>query len=629
MELNITKTTEISESMLLSALTIAEGSELTVPAGKTLTLTVDGVEKEIKPGHFEGDVALTVCDGFGRAGGMGPPGAAANYFRGALYIDKDGVNQAKSVLPSVMGGKYDGSGLEGVKIVSDGPLFGGVSVDGAKYSIKDLDIKMNGFGGNDFTGEGAGFAASGNAEVEVENMTIHSDGVIRIGTIVTDTAKVHFKNCDVTCTGGTLEEQLEAEERTEGRGNMCKVPWMLGTMGNCRATSVLTKGTAIYENCRLRSASWGVLSTDGTSSVKDLSKYSIYLEAKNCLIENTEGIGYGAFSIGACKELFTGCTFNAGTYALIQANETACAKFEGCVVNSNKFGTMTYSNQGGAIEVKDSTFNTEKASFVVKGAYPQIICENSVLNSREGVIIQLMDCDDPMYGPYGELLDAPSIEKVEGHDLTKANLHDITIFGVPSKDHCTDLQASFKDMTIKGDFYNSVTNTAPISAGFAMPDPEDMPEMPEGMPPMDAPAPDMGSPDPTKGGGSPDPTKGGMPEMPKMKPASDYPINMVLDFKNTSVTGVISASKGKHAYEKSSQEHWDAISVVSNTPAPAVNNGVVVSLDGSSSWTVTGDSYITALNLAEGAVVKGSMTVDGVETAILPGSYTGNIVLKA
>jgi hypothetical protein len=75
------------------------------------------------------------------------------------------------------------------------------------------------------------------------------------------------------------------------------------------------------------------------------------------------------------------------------------------------------------------------------------------------------------------------------------------------------------------------------------------------------------------------------------------------------------------------------LSNVTQTAAPTVNNGVVVTLDEKSAWTVTGTSYITGLTLAKGAVLAApagktlTMTVDGVETAVAPGAYTGKIVL--
>jgi hypothetical protein len=70
-----------------------------------------------------------------------------------------------------------------------------------------------------------------------------------------------------------------------------------------------------------------------------------------------------------------------------------------------------------------------------------------------------------------------------------------------------------------------------------------------------------------------------------------------------------------------------------NTPAPAVNNGMIVTLKGGAAWTVTGTSYLTSLTIDDGSVVapegsKLSMTVNGTKTEIKPGkSYTGNIVL--
>jgi hypothetical protein len=56
-----------------------------------------------------------------------------------------------------------------------------------------------------------------------------------------------------------------------------------------------------------------------------------------------------------------------------------------------------------------------------------------------------------------------------------------------------------------------------------------------------------------------------------------------------------------------------------------------VKLDGQSAWTVTGDSYITSLELAEGAKLQAPagkavvLTVNGVDTPVAPGTYKGQI----
>ena len=70
---------------------------------------------------------------------------------------------------------------------------------------------------------------------------------------------------------------------------------------------------------------------------------------------------------------------------------------------------------------------------------------------------------------------------------------------------------------------------------------------------------------------------------------------------------------------------------MTQTPAPTVNNGVLVSLDENSVWTVSGDSYITSLTLAQGATVKApegkqlKVTVDGKVAELTAGTITGKI----
>ena len=70
---------------------------------------------------------------------------------------------------------------------------------------------------------------------------------------------------------------------------------------------------------------------------------------------------------------------------------------------------------------------------------------------------------------------------------------------------------------------------------------------------------------------------------------------------------------------------------MTQTPAPTVNNGVLVSLDENSVWTVSGDSYITSLTLAQGATVKApegkqlEVTVDGKAAELAAGTITGKI----
>jgi hypothetical protein len=110
---------------------------------------------------------------------------------------------------------------------------------------------------------------------------------------------------------------------------------------------------------------------------------------------------------------------------------------------------------------------------------------------------------------------------------------------------------------------------------------------------------------------------------------------------STTITGMITASRALH-YDPatssyvttiSSSNYYDLGEVI-NTPQASINNGAIVSVDGTSTWTVTGTSYLTKLILASGATLTApsgktvTMTVGGTTTAITSGkTYTGAIVL--
>ena len=51
----------VEESIALRSLTTAEGASLAAPEGKTLTMTVDGVETAIASGTYKGKIVMTVA----------------------------------------------------------------------------------------------------------------------------------------------------------------------------------------------------------------------------------------------------------------------------------------------------------------------------------------------------------------------------------------------------------------------------------------------------------------------------------------------------------------------------------------------------------------------------------------
>ena len=110
---------------------------------------------------------------------------------------------------------------------------------------------------------------------------------------------------------------------------------------------------------------------------------------------------------------------------------------------------------------------------------------------------------------------------------------------------------------------------------------------------------------------------------------------MILSFENATVTGVISMATAAPASGKApTQETYQEIGNVTNTVGwTDGQHGLAVTIDSESSWAVTGPSYLTTLNIAEGASIIGpegrgvAMTVDGNPTEISPGQYNGAVLL--
>ncbi|SOD90029.1 hypothetical protein [Streptomyces sp. Ag109_G2-15] len=110
--------------------------------------------------------------------------------------------------------------------------------------------------------------------------------------------------------------------------------------------------------------------------------------------------------------------------------------------------------------------------------------------------------------------------------------------------------------------------------------------------------------------------------------------NMVLTFEDSTVEGVISATRARHRVCSIDASTFYELGIVTNTAQAAVNNGAIVRLDSGSTWTVTGTSHLTRLALAADATVRAprgrsvTMNVDGATTAITPGTTcTGAITL--
>jgi hypothetical protein len=616
----------VQKTTRLFKLTLAEGAAISAPEGSSLTLTVNGMETgsvatdtysvntEIAPDTYRGAVVLTVAEeNIIPFSPMGPPEApvesVAFPFRQALYLDQTGIVKEKSVLAAVVGKRRCGGPLRNIHIRSDGENFNGIFAAEGTHTMKNVRIDFCGNGRSDFAGYGAAIMATGeNTTLVLDRVRIVSDGVVRTAAIADQGANLVVKNAYLQTYNGVIPGDYLP---TIDMKQMRSVPWMLGLSGNNRATNLLGTNTkATYINSYIGSEGWGVLSTDACTTPQ--------LTAINSTIANIGEDGYGSYGIGDATERFLGCRFKVATYATIcrdtfvyygdsnpdmvaqlntdlelglTARELQRLKKRPTIVDSERFGVMWHGS--GTVDISGGTvFNTGETTFLNKGQAIAITVDGSQgarLNPGNGVILQVMDDDDP--GAVLPAMTNTGIYEEPTGPVTAQPDHDVTVADAE------DALATFSNIDLTGDFYNAMRGD--VAGPFGPPSPR----------------------------------------------------NMAITLINAGITGVISASTAAHLLphieyplgvdgvtglpyiNQGHEEDYKYLGVVTNTPGPVVNNGVIVTLDANSSWTLTGTCYLSSLSLEKGSIVTGrdgsqvTMTVDGVKTAIAAGAYSGAIEL--
>jgi hypothetical protein len=584
MQVNTIKTVNqgvwvVKESVALRTLTVAEGASLAAPEGKSLTMTVDGVGTAIKPGTYKGNIFLTVADSLLMQPGGLMRKAEPKEYRTAILVEDGKYVPEKSVSAIVQGGQVTDQKTTGVTIYGCEDDFNGIIVKGdGEYTIEGVKIDFEGNGSNDFIGYGAGIMCIDNAKVTINNSEIKLKGAYRCTVHYGGNSVTTLNNCRLSNESPTYSKMMDS--------------WQLGmNTGTNRATQCCDYATVYYNNCHISGNGWGVLSVDGGILPR------IYAKDSTIELTGPRARGYGSFCIGETVISYDHCTVNVQGYPLLMGgssgfNEKSSGEITGgSVINSTLFGAMIFRAIGEFKVNKGATLNTASSTFVVKGSNVYLSIDNAVLNPANGVILQLMDDDDPGMGPSRFVPPIGADLPIPGRDLTVT-------------DPKEDVFVNVSNMEVKGDFYNSTTN---LRANCIEKIP--MTSTPE----MDASLEGMKIDDEAQQGVK----------------------NLDLKFTNAKVNGVISAAKA--AYKEDvvviDTSNCKELSMVTQTAHEPVNNGVIVSFDKDSVWTVAGTSYLTSLTVAGGAVIRApegktlTMTVDGVKTEIVPGTYTGKIVI--
>lgn len=599
------ETLTVTSTTTCDKLVIEEGGQIVTEEGSLISLVVDGVEtgsemtslldddagitQTIAAGTYSGDVVIAVADET-----ILVYNSTDFPIRPAVYVEDGAVVAASSFLDAVVDGKMKGDTATGVRIASTGESFNGLLVASGDYTLADSRISFDGNGRCDFIGQGAAVLGRGeDTNLVLDGVRVTTHGVVRTAVIADDGATVVVKDSVLKATDGVLPEEYTPTSDTLF---MIVVPWMLGLSGNVRTTNLLgTETKATYLNSTIMSQKWGALSVDGGSNC--------ILTAINCTIKNTGGEGYGSYAIGNVTEHLLGNHYDVGDYVLINwggnavhygdssraavkelnsdnslglsAADIRSVSGRRSILKSGRFGVMWQST--GPVTIDGGTqLVTGHTTFLSKAAASSVTVDGSEgakIAPGNGVIFQLIDNDNPgkttVSGkPWSNETTAVYTEPTG--DVTKSSSFDVTAV------NSADATATFSDISLTGDFYNSIRGGTSSLAGK----------------------------------------------------------NLVLSFTDTTVKAVISASTAVHEISTITPDDYKQLGMLTDTPAEVINNGVLVSLAGKSTWTVTGTSYISSLELSAKSSVKApkgksvTMTVDGEETSITAGgSWTGAITL--
>lgn len=448
----------------LSQLSLIEGGILSAVPGSSLTMTVDGISTALKPGYYHGAVVLTptedVIETFNDMGMHD-----TYHYRSALFIDDGARVPGKSVYSAIVGGTVTDKAASGISITSNEDKFNGVFITGSSsYTLEHPTFRFTGNGGNDFVGFGAAIKTAGSAKVTVNHASIITTGVVRTAVFVGGHSDVTVNDSHIEVHNGTLPADYKGGPITGGGGIMMEPPWVLGVVGNVRATNVVGNGTAHYNNSHIIAQGWGALSTDATTDV--------HLYATHTIIE-TQQSGYGAYADGKSLDTFSGCTFKVADYGLIMTGGSGVFT-DASVVNSGRFGVMMHSGGRGTLTIdRGSAFHTKEAVIQVKSSYPTIVVSHASLDSANGILLEAIINDDPHAGggiPPGGMPPgagaAPAAGGPAGAGGPPAGGAPSAFGADPVASGPKMIKASFSNVALIGDIVDSMTTLAPMSVSL-------------------------------------------------------------------------------------------------------------------------------------------------------------------
>ena len=615
-----------------------EGSLPVAGEGKALLMTVDGVVTTVAPGVYPGKVELTVyelCNVPKSQGDM-----SSGTFRTGLYF-MDGKEVSTGVEAAAGNYSFENKTLSGVTMTTVIDDFNGIIVGAEEFDPEPLVIKDSVFclnGGGNSEGKGAGITAVGKSNVKLQNVEFWDHGTV---TAVMASGEAKVEVADSVIYGA----------RDFKKGKLC--PWVLGINGSNRLTNAIDRAKVYYHDSIVVAQSWAALSTDAGAGVRfvgenlfsgigRLEPYNEAHAANYTAVPQLNGKKYGFYlgnsAIGECGYInyadtgfhntFRDVTFYSPDYIFILSTSDASIDVHGdSTLWSGRFGVLMHKNKGGTVLLEGGKVHAERALFLIKGwsetdsdgCWPNCIVDGAEVTLGEnGVLYQLMTSDDVGLTPGGDsVFTVPEIEQdlgkapklpetyktqkmeqgfpphvkfpwyvVDGKEvLVRDNVEQFLAANPTAEPLIVDAPyrqtpAAFtlKDTSVTGDIFNGVYARIQV-------------------------------------------------------------LDVTLD--NASLTGAISSAYTYHVdennvrcapgttYRKSGKEDEHlGIGRVGNTPAPAINNPVHLTLKNGAVWTPAKESYLEKLTIEEGSSVMGKITLDGREVSGV-GTYAGNVVVTA
>lgn len=613
-----------------------DGSLPAAPEGKALLMTVDGVVTDIRPGVYPGKVELTVYTLSNVPKSQGD--MSAGDFRTALYF-MDGKEISTGIEAPAGNYQVNGKTVSGIQMETaiddfNGVIIGAETYDETPLVIRDSVFRMNGGGTSE--GKGAAITAVGKSNVKLDHVEFWDHGTVT-AIMASGEAKVEVANSVI----------YGARDFTKGK--LC--PWVLGINGSNRLTNAIDRAQVYYHDSIAVAQSWAALSTDAGAGVRfvgenlfsgigRLEPYNEAHAADYTAVPEVSGKKYGFYmgnsAIGECGYInyadtgfhnsFKNVTFYSPDYIFILSTSDASIDVSGdSEIYSGRFGVLMHKNHGGTVSFTGGKVHAERALYLIKGwsetdpdgCFPNCVMDGAeVTLGKGGVLYQLMTSDDVGLTPGGDsVFTVPEIEADLGsvQKLPETYKTQKTEQGFPPFVKYPVYLLDGQEVAVK-------ENVDAFLAAHPTAEPLII-------------------------------------DAPYRQPSAVFTLKntavtgdifngvyariqaLEVTLEGASLTGAVSSAHTYHVdengapcapgttYRKSGREDEHlGIGRVGNTPAPAINNPVRLTLQNGASWTPTAVSYLDQLTVAPGTTVNGTITVNGAPVSG-PGSYEGNIVV--